>query len=744
MRQLVLLRGAQGSGKSTWIKNNGLEDYALSADTIRLMMRSPILKEDGSKTIDQSINKEVWELLFDILEKRMSNGDFVVIDACNSKTVEMSKYKALADKYKYRVFVVDFTDVPVETAIDRNKNRKPDYKFVPEDIIQNYYSRFSTQGVPGGFKVIKPEKFREEVFLKLFDFNKYEKIYIIGDIHGCNTCLQEMMARIAPNGFEDNNFYIFTGDLLDRGIENVEVLKYFLSIYNRKNILILEGNHEQHILNWANCAKASSKEFALRTQKQLNESDIDKKAVRVFLRTLGQCAYFEYGGKKFFVSHGGVPKVDALISTQQIIKGVGDYEDVVQIAESWSKNEDCDSFQVFGHRNVNDYAIDGLKSNRTYVLEGGVEFGGCLRAIEISKCGENVNISPISIKNNVYNKMFNKPTYDEIKAVNIESFIDIARASKFIEEVKFDNISSFNFSRDAFNNGEWNELTVRARGLFIDTKNNKIVARGYNKFFNVNERIEDTTVTLSKTLKFPVQVTLKENGFLGILSVHEDEFFFATKKTINGEHVRYFKDIFHSLLSDDDKEYLKSYIKENDVTFLFEVIDPINDPHIIKYNFKKLVLLDIVKNSLNFEKAPQGEIERLGMIHNYHHKVNVKTIKNYDEFLEIVDRANDYNYTYRDNPIEGYVFRDSNGYMVKLKTCYYNTWKHLRAISNEVYKKGYSDKTSSLLTPIENEFYAFLRNKLSSCKNQDERLAMKTNIINDRDEFLNNVWNKHG
>ena len=34
MRQLVLLRGAMGSGKSTWVKNNHLEDFTLSPDYI--------------------------------------------------------------------------------------------------------------------------------------------------------------------------------------------------------------------------------------------------------------------------------------------------------------------------------------------------------------------------------------------------------------------------------------------------------------------------------------------------------------------------------------------------------------------------------------------------------------------------------------------------------------------------------------------------------------------------------------
>lgn len=35
MRTLLLLRGAPGSGKSTWIRENNLEQYALEADRFR-------------------------------------------------------------------------------------------------------------------------------------------------------------------------------------------------------------------------------------------------------------------------------------------------------------------------------------------------------------------------------------------------------------------------------------------------------------------------------------------------------------------------------------------------------------------------------------------------------------------------------------------------------------------------------------------------------------------------------------
>jgi len=41
MRNLVLLRAPAGAGKSTWIKQNNLSQYTISADDVRLLFQSP-------------------------------------------------------------------------------------------------------------------------------------------------------------------------------------------------------------------------------------------------------------------------------------------------------------------------------------------------------------------------------------------------------------------------------------------------------------------------------------------------------------------------------------------------------------------------------------------------------------------------------------------------------------------------------------------------------------------------------
>lgn len=90
--------------------------------------------------------------MFDALDTRMQRGEFTVIDATNSKTSELNRYKELCDKYRYRAYVVDMTDVPIEVCKERNRQR-PSYKVVPDSAIEKMYSRFETQKIPGALRM---------------------------------------------------------------------------------------------------------------------------------------------------------------------------------------------------------------------------------------------------------------------------------------------------------------------------------------------------------------------------------------------------------------------------------------------------------------------------------------------------------------------------------------------------------------------------------------------------------------
>lgn len=725
MRTLLLFRGSPASGKSTFIKEHKLEQYTLSADNIRLMYQSPVLNEKGNYNISCKNDKEVWKMLFYILEKRMERGEFIVVDATNSKTSEMTKYKKVAEKYRYRIMLIDMTDLPMEECIKRNSLRQPSYKIVPTEAIKTQYSRFKTQNVPSGIKVIKPNEFEEVIQFKPIDLSKYDKIHHIGDIHGCYTVLQEYLKE----GIKDNEFYIFCGDYCDRGIENAKVLKFLFNIMDKKNVLLLTGNHEIHLQKYANNEISKSRIFEKDTKVELDENNIDKKKLRILYRKLGQVAYYTYNEKTVIVSHGGIsniPKNMLYLATEQLIKGVGDYEDVEVANNSFINNTDKNTYQIHGHRNP--YELPTQINDRCYCLEGQVEFGGNLRTVTLSKDGFKVQ----EIKNNVF-----KVIKNEIKKIDSSNnnIINMLRDNKYIKEKSFDNISSFNFTSEAFRKGIWNDQTIKARGLFINTKTDNIVIRSYNKFFNINENELTKLNNLQKIFSYPINVYKKYNGYLGLIGYdkEKDELIISSKSALNNEYSEWFKEIFNNKLSNEKIKEVKEFIKTNNCTLVFEVIAPKHDTHIIKYNHSDIILLNIVKNNINFTQFDYKDIIDFANKFGLNYKEKVIVLNNWIEFKKWYDEVTSNDYKYNGEYIEGFVIEDSNLFMTKIKTQYYKFWKSMRNVAKEVYKKGYINKTSMLTTPLSNEFYGWL-------KNQDKEMLNK-DIIELREKF-NFVQNK--
>ena len=711
MRTLLLFRGAPGVGKSTYIEKNGLKPYTLCADDIRLLCQSPVLSVNGNTEITMNNDRVVWKTLFTLLEVRMRRGEFTVIDVTNSKTSEMKQYKKLCQEYRYRIFLIDFSDVPIEECKRRNNLRNVT-KQVPEAVIDKMYSRFKTQGIPSGITIIKPEEL-DKVFMKKIDLSEYKVIHHVGDVHGAYTALQEYLNEIG--GIKDDHFYIFAGDYIDRGIENAEVIQFLLSIKDKPNVLLLEGNHEIHLRRYSEDKKSFSKEFELFTKPALDKAGFSKKDLRQLCRKFAQCAYYTYHGNTYLVTHGGlstIPQNLAFVATDQMIHGVGRYNDVEHVADTFFNTTDEHTYQIFGHRNTKGFDIN--INPRVYNLEGQVEFGGCLRCVDIVPGG--------SISYEIKNNVFREPEKSaRTMSNNVSDALIELRHNKYVTEKQFGNISSFNFSPTAFQKNIWDEQTTKARGLFLDTEKFKIVARSYDKFFNINQREETKFDALQRTLQFPVAAYVKENGFLGIVSWNEytDDLFITSKSDPEGEFSEWLRDMIYKKISEENLDKMKKYIKENDVSFVFECCDMEHDPHIIDYPESKLVLLDIIYNTMDFQKYNYEDMAHVGRDLGLTIKKQAYELSTWQEFYDWYFEVLEEDYEYRDDKIEGFVIEDASGYMVKLKLTYYNFWKFMRGIAHETLKKGYTNRTSLLTTPVANEFYVWCKKQFENGKTDE-------------------------
>ena len=706
MRILLLLRGSPGCGKTTWIEQHGLSQYALSADDIRLMCAGPTMMPDGKMAINPNNDHAVWATLFKLLEIRMQNGEFTVIDATNSKTSEMNRYKELCSAYKYRMYCVDFTSLPIEVVKERNRNR-PELKRVPDEAIDKMYSRFQTQKIPAGITVLQPDEL-DRIWYKPMDFNQYKKVHHIGDIHGCYTALKQYLDD--NGGMKDDEMYIFVGDYIDRGLENVEVVEFLLSVYQKPNVFLIEGNHERWLWVWANGGVSKSKEFELVTKTQLENAGINKKDVRQLYRKIAQAAYYTYGDNTFIVTHAGlsaIPDNISLVATRQMTHGVGSYNNHQDIADAFVANTDEHCYQVHGHRNTKRVPVRA--NDRVFNLEGRVEFGGHLRCVQVEQDG---TFTEVEVKNDVFReKEAPVEAKPEKSKLSVGDVIITMRENRYIQEKRYGNISSFNFTKAAFYDKIWDDQTITARGLYINIPKKKVVARAYNKFFNINERPETKFDMLENRLAFPVTAYVKENGFLGIVGYNEedDSLFVTTKSSPDGDFATYLKDMIARKMEPSAVEAMRAYAKEHDVSFVFECVDMTNDPHIIDYETDQLFLLDIVHNDMEFRKYNYEDMCTVADSLGLQHKEKAFVIESWQDFFDWYYNVTNEDYEYNGRKIEGFVIEDANGYMVKLKLHHYNFWKFMRNVSHEAIRFGYIRKTAALTTALSNQYYGWVR-----------------------------------
>lgn len=412
MKNLFLLRGLPGSGKSTYIKAMELEPYTLSSDKLREMFAGLEYNIEGNLCISGKRDKHVWETLFVMLESRMQRGLTTIIDSTNIKEKSIGKYKKLADKYGYKVYIVDFTFVSVETCVKRNKSRG--YKKVPETVIYRMANNLEIAKIPDWAEVISPDNFISLIHSEDCEIaaDKYSKITFIGDVHGCYTTLK----RVFNKGIDEKTLYVFTGDYIDRGPQSVKTMLWLSNLAKKKNFIFLEGNHERWLRNWLNndIDLIRSDEFINNTMPQFekyfrnnfNEKRKEElKDLRNFITSLKELVLIKLSNESsyryIFACHGGVPYINpvtGLMSSEDIIRGVGKYQDCVTVDNEFNNKLENQIYQVHGHRNFYNSPIQ--VNNSVFNLEGSVERGGYLRTVTFNlEDGKVISIESKEFKN---------------------------------------------------------------------------------------------------------------------------------------------------------------------------------------------------------------------------------------------------------------------------------------------------------------------------------------------------------
>lgn len=707
MNILVLLRGCPGSGKSTLISKYGLDGYTMSNDELRLLHSCPVVGVDGEQSISQIHDGFVNKLFSDTLVKRMAKGETIFIDACIQSKPKLSTIKKLAKRYRYRIYVYDL-NVPLDIALKQNEERKGTYRYVSPDIVEGIYNSIQEEVLPSSFNVI--EDF-EDFIHNTLNFKKvdltdrtFPHIKVIGDIHGCITPLQEATKDfVVGANLSKLPQLIFVGDFCDRGVNNQKVIQHL--IYLKKNfpdnVRFIKGNHELHLELYVNTTDRDykkvdfkSSEFRDNTIPNLecgmrdDEVALFKKDIRQYiLGTMVFYSHIVFGDKDYLITHSGLPAVFDKSNmlkyrSNDLLKGIGGYNvNVGEVYKTNMKNLGIEEYpiQVHGHRNTpsNDVCI---------CLENSIEYGGELLTYEIYR--ESQNNKVVKYENNdEIGTVIDELTGNKITLTkNVET--NKMLLDKNIKVKSFGDVLSLNFDREVFVKKNWSERTIKARGLFVDAFTGEVVIRSYNKFFNLDEVDETKMCKLKRTIGFPVEVTKKYNGFLGLLSVRNREFIFASKSSIKSEHSKIFKDLFYKVVSKKDQKKLFDILSKN-ISCVFEVCDSVNDPHVYNYTEPKLYLLDFFGNDYDlFATSKNACVNRLINIairiaekdfNTLKFKEVVATVYDWVELEKLIKEAQNA------KGFEGYVFTDVNGFMFKVKG---NEYKRYKKIFDNLHKKN--------------------------------------------------------
>ena len=219
----------------------------------------------------------------------------------------------------------------------------------------------------------------------------------------------------------------------------------------------------------------------------------------------------------------------------------------------------------------------------------------------------------------------------------------------------------FKYSMNTIYTGDWDDVTLNARGIVFNEKTGEIVARPFQKFFNYQEFYdgegnysalwEHVPLAWKPNLSGKFRCMEKVDGSLGIVFFNPftHKWQVKTGGSFDSEQSNWAQSWF-------DKNIDVNLLYPN-ATYCFEIIYN-GDVHPIHYDFEGMVLLGVLWNLTGFEVS----LEKLQQIAK---SLNVRMVKLYEfeKFLDAVAWAKKLPKTQ-----EGLVITFDNGFKTKAKS----------------------------------------------------------------------------
>ena len=390
---LVLLVGPSGSGKSSFARKHFLPTEVVSSDFCR-----SLVSDDEN---DQSATGDAFDLLHEIVRKRLTRGRLTVVDATNVQPEARKSLIALAKEFHLFAEAIVF-DLSERICQDRNVHR-PDRQFGPH-VIRNQSQQLrrslrglEREGIRHIFKLSSPEEVDTVTIERhpLWNNRKAEHgpFDIIGDVHGCYDELVELISLLGYTIHQQGQTYslsspegrklVFVGDLVDRGPGTVQVLRLVSSIVQSGQGFCVPGNHDMKLVRALRGRDVKRTHGLAETLEQLEE---EPQAFRIEVAKFldGLVSHYVFDDGKLVVAHAGLKESmhgrgsGAVREFALFGETTGETDEFgLPVRYDWAADYRGKALVAYGHTPV----PEPLFLNNTVNLDTGCVFGGKLTAL---------------------------------------------------------------------------------------------------------------------------------------------------------------------------------------------------------------------------------------------------------------------------------------------------------------------------------------------------------------------------
>jgi len=684
--------GLPGSGKSTFLRNY----LALKPHII--LCPDQIREEVTGDINDQSQNGRVFDIFYDRLEVALKDPtvDYIGLDATFLRKAYRSPvFEIIRDSGVEHEITVIHVDLTKEQAMDRMKKR---VRQVPEHVIDSMIQKFTP--------ITDEEKERYGItsIIKLdatSSLIQQGRTAFIGDVQSCWDQLKQLLYYL---GFycENGEWYnsgackeiIHLGDLTDRGLDSVSVLKTIMQLTEKGWCRGIRGNHDDKLMRYLKGNPVRAAHGLELTIEHLSLLTTQEKAkILRYLESLPTYLKTEINGKKYVAVHAWWQdwmdgKEDKAIKERNMYGVIGSETCGEPNRVLWWEHDEYlskDHIVVFGH-----YATKVDLPNAK-----GVDLGACFGrqlAAFIPGANEDTWIEVQSDwdwntrTTNVISE--NVLTYKELFAklkINPEEIVDeIEEDWQLIKRrynITTDNGETFeltiaNASKGLFTADTGSYAQQLAKGIVYNRHTKEIVSVTLPKFYNYGEKavVNDTLRDFINSGKYQFQFVEKLDGTQIARFVYKNKVFWNTRSIIISEDNT-------GILSEDSTDFfkytldaVKNFTKQNyldpavhsDKTLIFELLHPDNLTIVPYGGIPKLSLLAYS------QKDPQGRWENMYTVNAQMTEFDLPAVYSsngsVDEAAELLKSIED-----KEGIAEGFVANivDGNGkvyFRIKFKT----------------------------------------------------------------------------